>query len=179
MKGTVIKYFKDKGYGFIACPNMKNAFFHISDLNEPQSLEVGSMVEFELTFNSRGAKAIKIVLLKGYGGFVNFGNIKLKFSKIKNFSISENDFFSYEINTFKFEKTHPKLFGLFTTTVYSFSKSGTLKYTSSNGMYSTTDDVSNLGVPNVVTIDFSPDSSWNKHYKYIVLESSKNMRGCE
>ena len=62
MEGKVIKYFEDKGYGFIRTGKIENIFFHISDvLEEVDRVPLNKMVKFEVEENIDGkTRAINI-----------------------------------------------------------------------------------------------------------------------
>jgi CRISPR-associated protein (TIGR03986 family) len=63
----VIKYDKDKGYGFIFNPDPKNRngiFFHrTSIITESWIPEIGDLVEFEITKSEKGLNAIKVAFI--------------------------------------------------------------------------------------------------------------------
>ena len=67
MKGTVKRFNKDKGYGFIVSPEAegKDIFFHFSELVMEgfKNIEEGAEVEFELVEAERGLQAHQIVKL--------------------------------------------------------------------------------------------------------------------
>lgn len=62
MKGTVKKFFKDKGFGFIHGEDGKDYFFHYSAISMDgyKSAEVGDNVEFEAEESDRGARAASV-----------------------------------------------------------------------------------------------------------------------
>lgn len=59
MKGTVKKFFKDKGFGFIHGEDGKDYFFHYSaiQMDNYKTAEVGENVEFESAESDRGLRA--------------------------------------------------------------------------------------------------------------------------
>lgn len=65
MKGTVKRFNKDKGYGFIVIDGDKDVFFHYSQLvmEGYKNIEDGAEVEFELVETERGLQAHNIVKL--------------------------------------------------------------------------------------------------------------------
>jgi CspA family cold shock protein len=61
-----VKYFnREKGYGFIASEDEGEVFVHMSGLLDPavQELEIGSPVEFEIEYTSRGPQAVDVIQL--------------------------------------------------------------------------------------------------------------------
>jgi len=62
MKGIVIKFDSQKGYGFIRPPGTReDVFVHISDVQGRTPLRVGQHVEFQVVQTGRGLKAIQVV----------------------------------------------------------------------------------------------------------------------
>ena len=63
MRGTV-KWFNDqKGYGFIGAEDGKDVFVHYSSIQTEgfKTLSEGDEVEFEVTTDSKGPKAIDVI----------------------------------------------------------------------------------------------------------------------
>jgi len=61
MKGTV-KFFTDKGFGFITADDGKEYFVHQTGLEDQDArLNEGDAVEFEIEQGDRGPKAVKVV----------------------------------------------------------------------------------------------------------------------
>jgi cold shock CspA family protein len=58
-RGKVIKYFDEKGYGFIQGAD-ENIFFHVSDCPRDGKIEIGMPVEYEEGTGNKGPKAIKV-----------------------------------------------------------------------------------------------------------------------
>ena len=64
MKGTIIKYFSFRGFGFIALENSQDEiFFHVSNYPELVPPEIGKDVEFELIETPKGKEATNIKIL--------------------------------------------------------------------------------------------------------------------
>ena len=65
MKGTVIRFNKRKGFGFIKTVDGKDVFFHYSELVMEgfKTIDEGSEVEFELIETDRGPQAKQVVKL--------------------------------------------------------------------------------------------------------------------
>lgn len=68
MHGKVKFFNLVKGYGFITGDDSKDYFFHVSDVEggslNSESIQKDTEVEFETEPNPKGAKAVKIKLLK-------------------------------------------------------------------------------------------------------------------
>lgn len=62
MKGKVVKFNKDKGYGFIKSEDDRDIFFHWSSIvmDGYKILNVGDEVEFEVAESERGPRANNI-----------------------------------------------------------------------------------------------------------------------
>lgn len=65
MKGTVKKFDKEKGYGFITGEDGKDYFFHYSQLVMEgfKTAEVGQKVEYEEASTDKGLRANNIHLV--------------------------------------------------------------------------------------------------------------------
>lgn len=90
MKGKIIKYMEDKGYGFILDENGLKRFFHISDTLSPLDIKIYQMVEFEPDENEKGliSKKIQIKNTENNNKFIIINNTNIKCSNIKQFGIS-------------------------------------------------------------------------------------------
>jgi cold shock protein len=65
-KGTIRKYFEDRGFGFILREGAPDLFFHVKDvggINAGRIIQEGALVEFEVTQTDRGLRAVDVVLL--------------------------------------------------------------------------------------------------------------------
>ena len=62
MQGTVKRFNKTKGFGFITCDDGRDAFFHYSQLlmDGYKTIEEGARVEFDLVEGDRGLQAPNI-----------------------------------------------------------------------------------------------------------------------
>ena len=64
MEGT-IKFFHERGYGFIVLPNGAEAFFHASEVSGcADAIAKGDVVEFDLARGPRGLFAQNVHVLK-------------------------------------------------------------------------------------------------------------------
>ena len=60
VKGQVVKYNADRGFGFLKCSTIsENIFFHVSDFPSQNPI-IGSFVKFEIESTSKGKQAIRI-----------------------------------------------------------------------------------------------------------------------
>lgn len=62
MKGKVIRFNKNKGFGFIKSADDKDVFFHYSELVMEgfKDIAVGSDVEFDVTETDKGLRASNV-----------------------------------------------------------------------------------------------------------------------
>ncbi|MUK88418.1 hypothetical protein GMD78_08445 [Ornithinibacillus sp. L9] len=90
MRGQVIKYFDDKGYGFIKDENGDNRFFHISNLiGTNDKIHPSALVKFTPNSNEKGLTCLNIEVLKrNKTNFISINNTNIKVSNIKEFGIS-------------------------------------------------------------------------------------------
>lgn len=65
MKGTVKRFNKLKGFGFITSEDGKDAFFHFSEIvmEGYKTIDEGAKVEFDLVETEKGLQAHNIVKL--------------------------------------------------------------------------------------------------------------------
>ena len=62
MKGVIVSYKSDKGYGFIRSKNHKgNIFFHIKNISNSNSIAVGQEVKFDIKNTNKGLNAENII----------------------------------------------------------------------------------------------------------------------
>lgn len=89
MTGRVKMYNEDKGYGFIAGEDGSDYFVHISAVSGAAPLYHNASVTFEPSENERGKIAKKVSVIEGpmRPTFIQFGNIRVKLSNIKNYGI--------------------------------------------------------------------------------------------
>lgn len=62
MRGMVTRVIRGRGFGFIQTEDGQQIFFHLTGLVEPifQDLKRGDVVEFEVTQDRRGPRAVQI-----------------------------------------------------------------------------------------------------------------------
>jgi cold shock CspA family protein len=104
MKGKVIKFFTEKGFGFITDTERNNRFFHISNIVNAENPKVGSMVEFKPSTNDKGLIAldIKFIDTVSVPTFLVCGNTRIKLSNIKNYGLDSET----ETNTSNIKKKY-------------------------------------------------------------------------
>lgn len=98
MKGKIIKYIEEKGYGFILDEEGSKRFFHISDTVTPLEIAEQQFVEFEPGETEKGliSKQISITDSQNKSGFIKLYGTNIKASNIKQFGISEGEEKSYK-----------------------------------------------------------------------------------
>lgn len=87
MRGRVKTYKDEKGYGFITDSEGRDLFFHITQLQSLDKIEIGAMVEFEVKENEKGLYATDIHIIHKVS-FISFDNVRIKASNIKNYGMS-------------------------------------------------------------------------------------------
>src|SRR5690625_7578546 len=88
MRGRVIKYFQDKGYGFIKDETGNSRFFHITKVKELSEISEGSLVEFKPEETNKGLACIDIIVLnENKPIFIALGDVRIKLSNIKNYGL--------------------------------------------------------------------------------------------
>lgn len=65
MRAVVLRWFKDRGFGFAEAEGGQICFVHVRDLKPPQAPEVGDRIEGSLLATERGPRIIKGRLLTG------------------------------------------------------------------------------------------------------------------
>ena len=61
MKGTIVKYNKSKGFGFINTPDEENDIFvHITSVLNAKQLEEGQSVTFDIEATPKGKAAVSV-----------------------------------------------------------------------------------------------------------------------
>lgn len=101
MKGKIIKYTEEKGYGFILDEKGLKRFFHISDTLSPLDIKIYQMVEFEPDENEKGliSKKIQIKDTENNSKFITINDTNIKCSNIKQFGISSDKDIFYKRTT--------------------------------------------------------------------------------
>lgn len=92
MTGVVVKYYKDKGYGFIDSDN-KSIFFHVSNIEKhaEEEIELGTKFNFDIGINSKGKQAINIKVIQNeISKFIKIDDDRIKISNIKAYGIKNN-----------------------------------------------------------------------------------------
>ena len=63
MKGTIARWFDNRGFGFIAVDDQPNDIFvHVNDMNGHSNPQMGDEVEFDVSDTNRGPRAINVKL---------------------------------------------------------------------------------------------------------------------
>lgn len=64
MRGIVVNYYPEKGFGFVKCEGEeKDVFLHRTDLPKGAIVKRGTMVEFEVTESKKGPRATSVTVL--------------------------------------------------------------------------------------------------------------------
>lgn len=89
MTGKVKMYNEDKGYGFIAGEDGTDYFVHASAVSSAETLYRGANVSFDPGENERGKIARKVLIVQPVNRptFIQFGDVRIKLSNIKNYGI--------------------------------------------------------------------------------------------
>ena len=59
MKGKLVRYYEDKGYGFLQTEDKQFYFLHISQVQDEDAIQVGDRFSFEPKETERGLQAVK------------------------------------------------------------------------------------------------------------------------
>ncbi len=87
MRGKVIKYFDDKGYGFIKDEEGHNRFFHITKVKN-HTISVGNVVKFDPERTDKGLACVNITVLNDRRPtFIAFGDTRVKLSNNKSYGV--------------------------------------------------------------------------------------------
>jgi len=91
MKGKIIKYVEEKGFGFILDEKAGKRFFHISDTLNPLEIKEQLFVEFEPHESEKGLISTKIRITDSITNtkFIKIYDTNIKCSNIKQFGISQ------------------------------------------------------------------------------------------
>lgn len=116
MEGRVIKYFNEKGYGFIKDEKGDNRFFHVSNIKSMNQISSGRLVEFIPSNNEKGLLAIDINIIEEKAPvFLMLGDTRIKLSNIKNYGLdytTVEKIDKKELPLTKTEKILKKTFGI-------------------------------------------------------------------
>jgi cold shock CspA family protein len=95
VKGEIINFYANKGFGFIKGENNKKYFFHISNVINPENIEINSIVKFKEKKDNKGLSALNIeILTPSY-------EKKDRILKIDRLRIKASNIKEYEMITFK------------------------------------------------------------------------------
>jgi cold shock CspA family protein len=93
MKGKILNFKAEQGFGFIHGEDNKKYFFHISNVSNPMDIEENYSVDFKVKEAKKGLNAINITVRAPLSG----GRSKDKILKIKDLRIRASDIKEYEI----------------------------------------------------------------------------------
>ena len=97
MKGKILNFKAEKGFGFILGEDNQKYFFHISTVSNPMDIEENYSVTFKTKEGNKGLSAINIVVETPLSG----GKSKDKILKIKDLRIRASDIKEYNISKHK------------------------------------------------------------------------------
>lgn len=89
MNGQIVRYFNNKGYGFIKDEEGKTRFFHASEIDS-EDFHIGSKVSFTAKDNEKGLICNNISILENNHNeekFITLGYTTIKINNIKNFGL--------------------------------------------------------------------------------------------
>jgi len=97
MKGKIIKYVEEKGFGFILDEKARKRFFHISDTLNPLEIKEQLFVEFEPHEGEKGLSCKKIRMVDNHTNtrFIKLYDTNIKCSNIKQFGIAQDNEYFY------------------------------------------------------------------------------------
>lgn len=95
MKGKIINFKAEKGFGFIKGEDKKSYFFHISNVSNPMDIEENYPVDFKGQEKDKGLVATNIKVNTPLAS-----GSKDKILKIKDLRIRASDIKEYEISNF-------------------------------------------------------------------------------
>ena len=86
MNGTIINWFKDKGFGFIKDENGDNRYFHVIKVANPDLIKKDAAVTFEPTTNNKGLSAYSVKVIPE-SKYIYIAGERLKLTSIKSFLV--------------------------------------------------------------------------------------------
>lgn len=86
MNGTIINWFKDKGFGFIKDENGDNRYFHVIKVANPDLIKKDAAVTFEPTTNNKGLSACSVKVIPE-SKYIYIAGERLKLTSIKSFLV--------------------------------------------------------------------------------------------
>jgi len=96
MKGTIINFKTEKGFGFIKGEDNKKYFFHISNVSNPMDIEENYMVDFKGQSKDKGLVAtnIKVSTPLASGSkdkILKIKDLRIRASDIKEYNVSKTE----------------------------------------------------------------------------------------
>lgn len=106
MTGKVKMYNEERGYGFIAGEDGTDYFVHASAVSSAETLYRGANVSFDPGENERGKIACKVSIVQPVNrpAFIQFGDVRIKLSNIKNYGISSDTSYYMKIYEYNAQK---------------------------------------------------------------------------
>jgi len=93
MKGKILNFKAEKGFGFILGEDNQKYFFHISNVSNPMDIQENYMVEFKSKKREKGLNAINVTVQAP----LSQGRSKDKILKLRNLRIRASDIKEYNV----------------------------------------------------------------------------------
>lgn len=89
MRGRIKRFIEDKGYGFITGEDGQDYFFHISQVRDIVEIKNWMIVNFDIADGKKGKNAVNIRVSEqnSTSRFITFGDLNIRLSNIKEYSI--------------------------------------------------------------------------------------------
>ena len=101
MRGKIVNFKAEKGFGFILGEDNQQYFFHISSVSNKDDVQVNYSVEFEPKENNKGLNAVNITINTplAYGSkdkILKIKNLRIRASIIKEYELTREEHDGYE-----------------------------------------------------------------------------------
>jgi len=92
MRGKILNYNSDKGFGFILGEDNQKYFFHISSIENPMDIKINYSVDFQNGRNEKGLTANNIIVSTPSfrkDEFLKLGEHRIRASEIKRYRLED------------------------------------------------------------------------------------------
>ena len=108
MRGTIVKYFAEKGFGFVKSVNDDAIFFHISSFKERNpNITIGMSLNYNVVNTPKGLQAQNITIINNDSFFI-IDNQRIKLSNISSYGIDIEKI--YEMESYVIKTNHRRGF---------------------------------------------------------------------